>query len=285
MIFNSSGNALSGTGFTGSWLVRTGGTGGSGSLPTNAGNLYLTYNTSTYEITAASSIISDSRMKMDIGSLDSSESYVIIKEISPKQYKLKSNPNHLRYGVIAEEIKQISGLSNIVLEEENYIPFINTVYQATVLNEFISKSVDVSRNEMGEVVEMYEYENSRILEYRIHNIDVLSLDLNVDDLIMIRNNINGDNHFVKIKMVDDSNQRIIFDSEVILDENYLVLTPRDRIGYSMINNVYNVYLICKKVNNILTLNYDDLFIRHLSASQEIIKRLEELENKVSSLSS
>jgi hypothetical protein len=264
IVLNSSGVSLNTTGTTGYWYVRTEATGG---LTENTGNQYLTYNTTTFEITRSTAAVSDLRTKINKQDLDSSESYELIKSLSPKQFCLRSEPNTIRFGLIADEVKTIQGLANTVLTESNVIPFANRHYTALVTNEFISKDDNK--------------ETSRIFEYTIIGI-VEDIPLTINDKLLLRKCITDGNFTANILniIVNGSEKTITIQTNIILDNHFINLSTEERSNISLINQTYPICIVGVHVDNLLTLHYQDIFIRHLSATQEIMKRLEVLENTV-----
>ena len=76
---------------------------------------------------------SDERLKKDIQDLNLNDSIDLIKRLKPKQYKFNNNDDKLRYGLIAQDVKELKLNNNSILNEDseyyslNYIELISPI--------------------------------------------------------------------------------------------------------------------------------------------------------------
>ena len=194
IVLNSSGGTLNGTlvDASGGFYVKTAQPLGLGQ---QTGDYYLYYNTSTSEITISQSTLpSDERLKINKINIDPSVSYDMVKQIQPKQFQYKNNPSVIRYGLIADEIEDISGLRNVLDREKNVIPFMKKNYLATRINN----------------------------EYQILDIDVSGLQ--IGDRLLIRDCMKNDNEIVTIQEVGNDTIKIMTNLYLtnLIDDKYAI---------------------------------------------------------------
>lgn len=136
-------------------------------------------------------------MKIDKLDLSDNQFYQAIQQIQPKQYRFKSDPSILRYGLLADDLELIPATQNLVSRERNLIPFETNIVSAQI----ISETPNIESTSESRLRSSTSTESSRIFEYKVSSSNPESSEshLVIGDQILVRKNQKEGNTLVIVK--------------------------------------------------------------------------------------
>jgi hypothetical protein len=195
--------------------------------------------------------ISDERIKSNI--IDINKPLELLSLINPKEYYLKEGKKKIiKYGFIAQDIKNIDVLKHFVHEDTDYIG--NIYCNATYNNRIITC---------------------------VNNINGL---INVDDeiKIIIDNNDKNNLEIIIDSTPFDNRYKYRYGLVINIINDYSFEIKNDLIDLNE-NESNNLFLYGKKVNDFNKLDYESLYCLNIAATKELYKIIQNQQEQINNL--